>query len=284
MVLLLCTGLIWAQPAPAPATPAVADPAQLENQARTLYVARAMRLRADQIPRILPLLGQAQDVLGQRQATLDSLWARGQQALAASNQSLMLGRAPDRAVQTAVADLAAARDRALADADRDFEKLGDQFLALLDAQQAAQVETLQQRQARLQAFDQYRPMADAAMAVTRYATGMRQLLGEEYDFLRQPMALRLAQQLVAPDAPRFMSVANSVLQILDAVRAMTDADFAKAEPRLPLDIARALGLPNPPALEIHLVNFNDLMFFLTNPQTASTLQIYKPEPAMEVAP
>ena len=282
VILLLPCGLVWAQDGPAPGAPE--DPLQLESQARILYVARSLKLRVDQIPKLIPLLNNAQERLQQRTVALDGLYVRGQAPLMASNQALMAGNAPDRAVQTAVERLAAARDQALAVCDRDLERIGDQVLAVFDKQQLEKVQTLQDHQVQLRNQERYQGTADLAVYVARYAGGMRQLLAEEYDSLRVPMALRLAQQLAAPNAPGYNRAVADMLKVLDSVRRLSDAQFAQAEPQLPRSIAKALGLPQEAVAQFHAVSFEDLIFFVSSPQSASLLQTFKADPAMEVAP
>jgi len=285
VLLLLSSGLGWAQGQPAPpAAPTAEDPLQLIADARILYVARTLNLRADQVAKIIPLLNQAQARMQARTATLDSLWGRGQGSIATVDQSLMAGTAPDRATQNAVAGVVAGHDQARANADGDLERIAGQVLAVLDQPQLASVETLQERQGQQRNEERFSGTADLAAYVGRYAAGMRQLQPEEYDLLRVPMGLRLAQLLVAPNAPGYNRAVGDMLRILDSVRRLTDADFAQAEPNLPVSVAQALGLPEETVAQSHPVSFDDLMALVSNPRTATLLQTFKAEPAMEVVP
>jgi len=259
-------------------------PALVAENARVLYVARTLRLRQDQVAKIIPLLNQAQTRLQQRNAALDDLWVQNQPAFGTVTQALVAGKQPPGNAAGAVARATSAHDNARSASDADLERMAEQILAVLDKQQLANVETL--RQVRAQEQNQQRTASTASIVaeIQRYAVAMRQLLPDEYDTLRVPMALRLAALLVAPDQRNFNNAVSGVLRILDSVRRLTDAQFAEAQPQLPRNIARALGLPEEAATEGRPVSFNDLMLFVTCERTVALLGSYKADPPMEVVP
>ncbi|MBU0606330.1 MAG: hypothetical protein KKI08_00535, partial [Armatimonadetes bacterium] len=168
--------------------------------------------------------------------------------------------------------------------DRDLEQIGAQVLQFLDKQQIAGVQTLRE----IRAVEQVQQRNAGAVVVVadieRQATGMRQLLPEEYDALRVTMALRLAGELVDPSQRAFNNTVAAMLRILDSVRRLTDAQFAQAQPLLRASIARQLGLPQDVVPPGRPVSFSDFMTFVSYDRTAMLLVSFKADPAMEVVP
>lgn len=266
------------------ATAATASAADLAENARVLYVARTLRLRQDQVAKIIPLLNQAQARIQQRDATLDDLWTRNQAAFNAADQALVLGRRPVQNALNAVGRAITAHDNARSSSDADLEQLADQMLSLLDKQQLANVETLRQIRAQEQNQQQVAGASGIAAEIQRYAVAMRQLLPDEYDALRVPMGLRLAALLVAPNQRNYNNAVAGVLRVLDSVRRLSDAQFSDALPLMQRSIARALGLPEATAFSGRPVSFDDFMVFVACPRTVDLLASFKADPPMEVVP
>jgi hypothetical protein len=283
---LLSLGLALAQPPqpppPQPATPGADKPQQLVENARILYVARELRLRQDQLQKLLPLLAEAQDAIQQRNATYDDLWAKGQSAFVAVDGAVIAGRQTPQTNINALQRVIAASDAARKQADEQVQRIANQLLALLDKQQLTHLE-LPQQQGAGQGQQEARDL-QIAQDIARYASAMRQLLPDEYDSLRVAMALRLAERLVAPDQQGFDNMVGNVLRILDTVRRLNDAEFAQREPQLPVSVAQALRLPLPQPNEVRPVSWDDVMVFVTSPATVGLLETFKADPAMEVAP
>ncbi len=267
------------QPAAQPPTPA-----QLMEDARILYVARMLRLREDQVAKIIPLLNQAQEVLRQRDAALDDLWIKYEGAFVAANRALLGGETPAPAAQTALDRAVNAHDDARGKARNSLEMIAEQITRLLDQQQVSSLETLRHARAGEQGQQRAGDAASIIFDVQRYVVAMRQLLPDEYQTLRVAMALRLAAELVAPDDQGYNSAVSDVLRLMDSVRRLSDAQFAQLEPRLPQAIVRALRLPETPAKGGWPVSFEDFMVFISSERTVALLQGFKAEPAMEVVP
>jgi len=282
LLVSLAAGVCWGQPAEPAAPPPT--PIQLIDDARVLYVAREMRLRADQVAAIIPLLNQAQELIKQRDAALDDIWAKNETSFVDMNRALLAGQAPAQSALSNVNRAAAAHDDVRAKCDRDLEQIGAQVLQLLDKQQIAGVQTLRE----IRAVEQVQQRNAGAVAVVadieRQASGMRQLLPDEYDALRVAMALRLASAVVDPSQRAFNNTVATMLRILDSVRRLTDAQFAQAQPLLRASIARQLGLPQDVVAPGRPVSFDDFMTFVSYDRTAMLLGSFKADPAMEVVP
>ncbi len=282
-LVLLAAGLS-AQPQfpTAPQTPQNADPVQIIEDVRFLFIARTLRLREDQKQSILPLLNKAQERLQQQKAALDSLWAEGQGLFAAVDQALLAGQRPAAAQQTQLQRIIQRYEEIRAQTDKDLEQIGLQILALLDSQQRQKVEPPQARPANA---PRRQHALEIAANIARYAIAMRQLLPEEYEALRVPLALRLAALLVPPEERGYNMAVGDVLRILDSVRRLTDAQFAQVEPQLTGNIASALRLaPAAPENPQYALSFEEYMEFVTHPRSAALLAEMKAEPAMEVKP
>lgn len=280
MFLLSPLCLVMAQPPATGIPPAgqVTDPLQLIEDARALFVARELKLRQDQVQKILPLLNQAQQLLEQRKQTLDALWAKGEATITAVDQALIAGQQPTRVAQNAVEALVSDHSRANQETDKGLEQLAGQMIGLLDRQQAARLERPAARDNRQE------QTVDLLEHIGGYVMAMRELAPEEYDTLRVPVALRLAGELVKPDAPAFNNTVGSMLRLMDAVKQRTDAQFADDRQHMGQIVARALGLPEERAPAAFVVSLADVMAFVSNPRTAQLLAQFKPEPAMEVVP
>lgn len=275
--LLLSLGLAAAQEGTPATQPSVADPLQLIEDARIMYVARELRLRADQVQKIIPLLNKAQERIAQRKQALDDLWVKGQATLAAVDQAMIAGNQPNRAMQNAAEKLVTNHDGAIQDANKDLDALAGQVLAVLDKQQLARVEGRAAGQ---------RPNDNSGLIddIGAYVSAMRGLLADEYDTLRVPVALQLAGRLVSPDANGFNDAVGAVLRLMDAVRQRSDAQFAQDQLNMRQIVARALGLRDERPTAAFTVSYDDLTDFVTNPRTATLLTQFKPEPPMEVVP
>jgi len=284
-LLWLAAGLGSPQQVPAPSqTPQNSDPFQIMDDVRILSIARTLRLREDQKQLILPLLNKAQERLQQQKAALDSLWAEGQGLFAAVDQALLAGQRPVAAQQTQLQRLIQRYEEIRAQTDKDLEQIGQQILAVLDKQQRQKVEPPPVRLA--QAPRRPLPQAlEIAENIARYAKAMRQLLPEEYEALRVPLALHLAAFLVPPEERNYNLAVGDVLRILDSVRRLTEAQLAQVEQQLTSQIASALRLaPALPENPPYALSFEEYMEFVTHPRSAALLAEMKAEPAMEVKP
>ena len=275
-LLTLCCGLSLAQQAPA--TP----PADLGAQIAALRVARALNLRQDQVDQLKPWLQQVKQARDQQKVTLDALAPTAIPAIASVDRSLIAGQKPSAAEVNVVDRAAREQKAAFAATDRVIDAAVSAAYKLLDANQAALVESQAQQENRQRKAAQ--AAGGAADRIAEYASAMRRLSPEEYDALRGAMGLRLAQLLVSPDDRRYNNAVSDVLRILDGLRRMSDADYTQRAPTLSQAIARQLGLAEAQPESAQPISYSEFADFIAGKATLEALAVYKPAAPMEVTP
>ena len=232
----LCCAAALAQGDPAPL------PVPLDAQVQVLRLARALKLRQDQLDQLKPVLEQVKVAREQLKAAQDALWAKSQDDLGEVDRAMVAGNKPPRNAVAAVDRTAAANRAALGVFDRAVDAAVVAALKVLDKPQAGLVETRQQRAARTEATGHFGGCASLSEYLAAYMVAMRKLLPDEYENLRVAMSLRLAEELLPANDRRYNSAVADVVRIMDTVRRMSDADFADREADLPAAVGRSLGL------------------------------------------
>lgn len=273
--LLLCLAAA-AQQAAEPTT------AQLSGQIASLRVARTLKLRADQVAQLRPLLQQVAEARARRLARLDELWGKYEQSLRQVDGALVAGQQAPKAAVAAAEEADKTYHAALDETDDAIAAIVDKVAALLDREQAKAVESAQQQRNRLRNAERLGGAADLAEHIATYAIAMRELSAEDYDGLRGAVGMRLAGLLVPPADRRFNNAVADVLRVLDTVRRMADADFARNSAQLPEAVGRALGLQAAAGGSRFPVTYDDFFDFVAREQTPAALDLFQPFPPLEV--
>lgn len=277
MLFLLCLvlGVVMGQAA----AQSPADPVQDALDDLVIQtVARTLDLQAEEITELGPILEAVKEQEEAHKKALDELHEQGKDYLDAVFAAWVRGRSPD-AQTMRIAEQVVQR----------FYELNREHEGFITRQARAALELLPAaRSGRVQqppdeSDNGGGTLAGAAEYIADQLLILRFSMPRDYAMLRVPMAFRLASGLADPETQEFADYVNTLLMIQDAVRRMTDAQFAENRARLPFVVAQQLELPPPITDDGSAVSYADFRFFITSPRTPAALRAFKPA-VEEVAP